>query len=194
MKRKAAALDFMSAPPVPPARSRPPSGTSAAPVQPARVPAPASTRANPGSVPGRATDPGTQAPAGTRATELWPTHPPVQSVRVPGYERPDTRATELWLDRFRPTSRTDLCVHAKKLDEIAAWLGGVRGELELGLAPSKRVLILSGPTGCAKSSSLRVLAAEAGFEVLTWSPPRSLEPFEGQRSGWDGMEERKLAP
>jgi cell cycle checkpoint protein len=100
--------------------------------------------------------------------------------------RPDATGqatSELWLDRFRPATRDELCVHPKKLDEIASWLSAARAEIDLGLAPSRRVLVLSGPTGCAKSTAARVLAAEAGFELVQWTPPRSLAALGGAGHG-----------
>ncbi|EOD15359.1 hypothetical protein EMIHUDRAFT_211526 [Emiliania huxleyi CCMP1516] len=75
-------------------------------------------------------------------------------------------------------------MHKKKVEELRQWLATADASLQLGLPPSPRMLVLSGPPGCAKSTALRVLAGEAGFEICEWLEGRALRwVSEGERAG-----------
>jgi len=82
----------------------------------------------------------------------------------------------LWVDKHAPRSSGDLAVHKKKVEEVREWLKRADASLQLGLPPTPRMLVLSGPTGSGKSAMLQVLAQELHFEVCEWLEPRS-EPF-----------------
>jgi cell cycle checkpoint protein len=53
-------------------------------------------------------------------------------------------------------------VPPKKLEALCAWLDA---------ASPSRTLVLVGPPGCSKSSAVRVLAHERGYDVHEWTPP-----------------------
>lgn len=71
--------------------------------------------------------------------------------------------TELWVDVYAPTSRDDLAVHKKKVQEVESWivesLAGMKG---------RKFLLLTGPAGCGKTATLKVLAREAGIHIQEW--------------------------
>ncbi|KAE9384487.1 checkpoint protein Rad24 [Gymnopus androsaceus JB14] len=74
---------------------------------------------------------------------------------------------QLWVDLYEPQ---DLVVHVRKVENVRTWLqealnGGPSGKLR----KYRRLLVLTGPSGTAKSATIRVLSKELNFEVLEWS-------------------------
>jgi hypothetical protein len=80
----------------------------------------------------------------------------------------------LWVDKHAPHSSADLAMHKKKVEEIRQWLEQADASLQLGLPPSPRMMVLSGPPGAAKSAALRTVAGELGFELCEWLEGRTL--------------------
>lgn len=70
-----------------------------------------------------------------------------------------------WLEKHRPRSVEDLVIHPKKLKEIEDWL------LHLDDNPRDKFLLLIGPCGCGKSTSLRLTAQKFQYEVVEWITP-----------------------
>lgn len=67
-----------------------------------------------------------------------------------------------WLKTFEPKQVSGLLLHAKKLEDIRSWFK---------LAQStklNRILLLTGPTGCLKLSTARLVAIEANYVVKEW--------------------------
>lgn len=98
---------------------------------------------------------------------------------------PTTVPSVLWIDKYAPHAEEDLCMHKAKLAEIKAWLQTFgrpapppRSPLSLITAAregrdaryghGQSLLILAGPAGSAKSATIRVLAANLGYDVVTW--------------------------
>ncbi|GAA5938024.1 Rad24p [Sporobolomyces koalae] len=89
----------------------------------------------------------------------------------------ETRSDEMWTDKFAPTSREELAVHAKKVTDVANWFneafpahaGGAR------LAKYRRLLVLSGPAGSGKTACLRMLAQDSGVEILEWKEESNVQ-------------------
>ncbi|KZT21907.1 hypothetical protein NEOLEDRAFT_1098529 [Neolentinus lepideus HHB14362 ss-1] len=70
---------------------------------------------------------------------------------------------------YEPMDETDLAVHKRKVEDVRRWLteafeGGPSGKLR----KYRRLLVLSGPAGSAKTTTMRVLSKELGFEILEW--------------------------
>ncbi|KAL1511466.1 hypothetical protein AB1Y20_006264 [Prymnesium parvum] len=86
---------------------------------------------------------------------------------------PSTQQSLLWTDKYEPGSSASLAMHKKKIEEIRLWLRNADASLQLGLPPTPRMLVLSGPPGSGKSTMLRVLARELGFELCEWVEPRA---------------------
>ncbi|KAH9896590.1 Rad17 cell cycle checkpoint protein-domain-containing protein [Cubamyces lactineus] len=90
----------------------------------------------------------------------------VASVEV---EDDEVDEGSLWVDRYEPISEEDLAVHKRKVQDVRQWLleayeGGPSGKLR----KYRRVLVLTGPAGTAKTATIRVLARELNYEILEW--------------------------
>mmetsp|Transcript_17563 Transcript_17563/g.52740 ORF Transcript_17563/g.52740 Transcript_17563/m.52740 type:complete len:844 (-) Transcript_17563:602-3133(-) len=94
------------------------------------------------------------------------------------------RPHEEWTKQYSPAFAEHLAVAKKKVQELRTWLE----QQELGLQRqyrSSRVLLLTGPPGSGKTTALKVLATELGFEICEWQPPAALswEECEHSRQG-----------
>ena len=88
---------------------------------------------------------------------------------------PDQRP---WSERFGPISLGELAVHNRKVADVRRWLEDVRsGRLR------QRLLILKGPAGSGKTTTLRLLAKDMKCELLEWrNPTGSLGAAQGFQS------------
>ncbi|KIK63965.1 hypothetical protein GYMLUDRAFT_40178 [Collybiopsis luxurians FD-317 M1] len=76
---------------------------------------------------------------------------------------------QLWVDLYEPQSEGELAVHVRKVENVRNWFrealeGGPSGKLR----KYRRILVLTGPAGTAKSSTIRILSKELNFETLEW--------------------------
>ncbi|PVH98148.1 Rad17-domain-containing protein [Periconia macrospinosa] len=76
-----------------------------------------------------------------------------------------------WNERFGPTSLNELAVHKKKVETVREWLTGVLGGKE-----RKRLLLLKGPAGSGKTTTLSLLSKEMGVHIHEWKNPTSSLP------------------
>lgn len=75
----------------------------------------------------------------------------------------------LWVDKYEPTIEADLAVHKRKVDDVRRWISEAFEEGPTGkLRKYRRILVLTGPAGTAKTTTVRVLAREMGFEIVEW--------------------------
>ncbi|KIY72588.1 Rad17-domain-containing protein [Cylindrobasidium torrendii FP15055 ss-10] len=79
----------------------------------------------------------------------------------------DTTAGQLWVDLYEPTTEVDLAVHVRKVNDVRGWLT----ESITGKNKYRKILVLTGPAGTAKTTTLRVLARELDADILEWSGP-----------------------
>ncbi|KAI8970634.1 Rad17-domain-containing protein [Trametes punicea] len=75
----------------------------------------------------------------------------------------------LWVDKYEPVTEEELAVHKRKVQDVRQWLlealeGGPSGKLK----KYRRILVLTGPAGTAKTATIRVLSKELGYEILEW--------------------------
>lgn len=71
-----------------------------------------------------------------------------------------------WSERFGPKSLDELAVHRRKVSDVRKWLESViSGRIR------QRLLILKGPAGSGKTTTLRLLTNDMGCEVLEWKNP-----------------------
>ncbi|KAI1798450.1 P-loop containing nucleoside triphosphate hydrolase protein [Ganoderma leucocontextum] len=100
-------------------------------------------------------------------------------------EPPDTR---LWVDRHEPTSEEDLAVHKRKVQDVRHWLLEALGNDPSGkLKKYRRILVLTGPAGTAKTATIQVLSREIGFDLLEWRNTMA-EQFSRSEGEWNGIE------
>ena len=102
--------------------------------------------------------------SGSRTT---PTPSPAQVV--------DTVDRRPWNDKYGPASLDELAVHKKKVSDVRTWLDGVFTGRE-----RKRLLLLKGPAGSGKTTTMTLLSKEMNFHMNEWrNPTISAAPFEG---------------
>jgi hypothetical protein len=73
----------------------------------------------------------------------------------------------MFVDKYAPKTEEDLCLHPKKKTEIKEAILNAVQKFE------KRVIIVEGPSGCGKRTSVEVLCKVNRIPVLTWNPPSS---------------------
>ncbi|XP_028966733.1 cell cycle checkpoint protein RAD17 [Galendromus occidentalis] len=88
-----------------------------------------------------------------------------------------------WIDRFAPQSKEKLAVHKKKIEEVESWFARnlISKKFEKGKAP---ILLLVGPTGSGKTTSLRVVAQDLDIHIKEWLHPITQESNTAQGSAW----------
>ncbi|KAI7902025.1 Rad17 cell cycle checkpoint protein-domain-containing protein [Cokeromyces recurvatus] len=79
-----------------------------------------------------------------------------------------TPEVELWVDRYAPKVESDLCVRQDKIKDVkdainCSSIGNQQQPIKL--------LLLSGPTGCGKSTLIRVLEKTMPLELVEWINP-----------------------
>lgn len=99
-----------------------------------------------------------------------------EAFRVPVGRVVKLRAADLWIDAYRPHALEDLavhkvralipehaifsCVHSlqKKSQQLRAWLEDSFRALALNAARAKKILVLTGPAGCGKTTAVQLIA------------------------------------
>ncbi|TID04557.1 Cell cycle checkpoint protein RAD17 [Colletotrichum higginsianum] len=71
-----------------------------------------------------------------------------------------------WSERFGPVNLDELAVHKRKVSDVRKWLEDVvAGRLR------QRLLLLKGAAGSGKTTAMRLLAKDMGYELLEWRNP-----------------------
>lgn len=74
-----------------------------------------------------------------------------------------------WSERFGPVNLEELVVHKKKVADVRRWLEEVMaGRMR------QRLLILKGAAGTGKTTTVRLLARDMGYELLEWRNPAGM--------------------
>lgn len=71
-----------------------------------------------------------------------------------------------WTDKYGPASLDELAVHKRKVADVRTWLSDVFS----GKA-RKRLLLLKGPAGSGKTTTISLLSKELGVEMQEWKNP-----------------------
>lgn len=97
----------------------------------------------------------------------------VNAVRAPQSQplAVDAAGRRPWNERYGPASLDELAVHKKKVADVRAWLSAVFSGKE-----RKRLLLLKGPAGSGKTTTMSLLARDLGFHIHEWKNPTSSLP------------------
>ncbi|KAL2415704.1 hypothetical protein ABEF95_003345 [Exophiala dermatitidis] len=71
-----------------------------------------------------------------------------------------------WADRYGPSNLEELVVHKKKVSDVQGWLQG-----KISGRNNQKVLVLKGPAGSGKTTTLSLLAKAMGLQLVTWHNP-----------------------
>ncbi|KAK1600173.1 Rad17 cell cycle checkpoint protein [Colletotrichum navitas] len=71
-----------------------------------------------------------------------------------------------WSERFGPLNLDELAVHKRKVADVRKWLEDV-----VGGRLRQRLLLLKGAAGSGKTTAMRLLAKDMGYELLEWRNP-----------------------
>uniref|UniRef100_H2ZNE5 ATPase AAA-type core domain-containing protein n=1 Tax=Ciona savignyi TaxID=51511 RepID=H2ZNE5_CIOSA len=80
------------------------------------------------------------------------------------------KSGDTWLEKYAPVYMDDLAVHKKKVAEVETFLTQ-NYDCKKGGAP---ILLLTGPPGCGKTTTLMVVAKKHGVQVEEWSDPLTI--------------------
>ncbi|XP_049624722.1 cell cycle checkpoint protein RAD17 [Suncus etruscus] len=76
---------------------------------------------------------------------------------------------EPWVDKYKPETQHELAVHKKKIEEVENWL---KAEvLERHPKQGGSILLITGPPGCGKTTTIKILSKEYGIQVQEWINP-----------------------
>ncbi|XP_014558385.1 hypothetical protein COCVIDRAFT_25058 [Bipolaris victoriae FI3] len=95
---------------------------------------------------------------GTRST------PPPSSSSQPA--RRDAEDGRPWTEKFGPVSLDELAVHKKKVADVRTWLTDV-----LSGKSRKGLLLLKGPAGSGKTTTMALLSKELDIDMHEWKNP-----------------------
>ncbi|XP_034379177.1 cell cycle checkpoint protein RAD17 [Arvicanthis niloticus] len=76
---------------------------------------------------------------------------------------------EPWVDKYKPETQHELAVHKKKIEEVETWLKAQ--VLEVKQKQGGSILLLTGPPGCGKTATIKLLSKELGIQVQEWVNP-----------------------
>ncbi|RHZ46265.1 putative cell cycle checkpoint protein Rad17 [Aspergillus thermomutatus] len=74
-----------------------------------------------------------------------------------------------WAQKYSPMNLNELAVHKKKIADVQSWLSDALRAYE------KKLLVLRGPAGSGKTTTLSLLSDKLGFDVLEWKNPSGSE-------------------
>jgi cell cycle checkpoint protein len=80
--------------------------------------------------------------------------------------REDTEDRRPWTEKYGPVSLDELAVHKRKVADVRTWLTDVFS----GKA-RKRLLLLKGPAGSGKTTTMSLLSKELGIDMHEWKNP-----------------------
>ncbi|KAJ5086288.1 hypothetical protein NUU61_007595 [Penicillium alfredii] len=71
-----------------------------------------------------------------------------------------------WSQRFAPSNLDELAVHKKKVSDVQNWL-----EDAFAGRRNERLLVLRGPAGSGKTTTITLLSESLGFDIVEWKNP-----------------------
>ena len=76
-----------------------------------------------------------------------------------------------WAYRYGPLNLDELAIHKKKATDVQKWFENV-----LAGRDRQRLLILKGPAGSCKTTTVQLLSKALGFELAFWQNPNHYDP------------------
>lgn len=73
------------------------------------------------------------------------------------------------MKNFDPVSPEDLAVHIKKVQEVEEWLKAAC------IHNRSDMLLLTGPVGCGKTTTIHTIAKKYNVKVTEWITPLDIE-------------------
>ncbi|CAG8387983.1 unnamed protein product [Penicillium salamii] len=71
-----------------------------------------------------------------------------------------------WAQRYAPDSLAAIAVHKKKVSDVQSWL-----EDSFAGRRSERLLVLRGPAGSGKTTTISLLSDSLGYDIIEWKNP-----------------------
>ncbi|QIW96920.1 hypothetical protein AMS68_002438 [Peltaster fructicola] len=88
-----------------------------------------------------------------------------------------------WTVQFEPMSVSELAVHKRKVDDVRGWLQSAF------TARRNRALVIKGPAGAGKTTTLKLLASELKVDVLEWSNPAGKDYVDSTQASYAQFED-----
>ncbi|GAM37385.1 hypothetical protein TCE0_023f07266 [Talaromyces pinophilus] len=80
-----------------------------------------------------------------------------------------------WSEKYAPIFIEHLAVHKKKVADVREWLSAA-----LSGRSRHKILVLHGPAGCGKTTTVSLLSEELKFDIVDWKSPFSTDTGNGQ--------------
>jgi cell cycle checkpoint protein len=95
-----------------------------------------------------------------------PAVPTRNSTTATNADRAEGEGHAPWADRYGPTNLEELMVHKKKVTDVQSWLQG-----KIDGRNNQKLLVLKGPAGSGKTTTVSLLAKAMGLQVVSWHNP-----------------------
>ncbi|XP_048520062.1 cell cycle checkpoint protein RAD17 [Dendroctonus ponderosae] len=95
----------------------------------------------------------------------------VTSVKRYKFSSPGKHKSFDFFKKLAPHSPEDLMVHPKKLQELEGWIKTVVQSNKM----KPEFLLISGPTGCGKTSAVQILCKALNIELAEWTNPIDMD-------------------
>ncbi|KAJ5684847.1 uncharacterized protein N7477_001192 [Penicillium maclennaniae] len=92
--------------------------------------------------------------------------PTGNSTRSPSPAQSVEEDKRPWAQRFAPSNLDEIAVHKRKVSDVQNWL-----EDAFSGRRRERLLVLRGPAGSGKTTTINLLSESAGFDVVEWRNP-----------------------
>ncbi|KAL5334941.1 Rad17 cell cycle checkpoint protein-domain-containing protein [Aspergillus crustosus] len=101
---------------------------------------------------------------------LLPSRPPTPTSHTGSSSSSSLKEELPWAQRYAPLTLGELAVHKRKVRDVELWLDDA-----LTAKPQRNLLVLKGPAGSGKTTTVSLLADKLGFEILEWKHPSTSE-------------------
>jgi hypothetical protein len=89
----------------------------------------------------------------------------------------DNNDNDMWIDKYRPKSISELAMHKSKVDKIKTWILNATNRKE-GNNNIPSLLCLCGASGTCKSTAVEVICNDLGISIIEWADDNwDMEPY-----------------